>query len=210
MSCMKSFFFMLSVFFLLSCSKESEEKNDNVVIDTIFPRSYFPTYPKSYWVYLTSNSDTVVHKTDSIYSLHTNYDPYKNPWDSSLFYAPQYEGRTVKGYYLALGTTDYHSSRYRLLIDDSLYTGKVFNSCFIWPNSDWYGKVINIDTTVLINSVRYDSVIIIMEYSDPPGYENQYVKYYYAKNIGIIRKEDWFLYDNSTYIEDLIDYEVNN
>jgi len=210
---MKQIRLFLLLIVIVSCSKENDDeknKNDNVKIDTIFPGDYFPIYPNSYWMYLTSNDDTVIHKADSIYFLNTNYDPYKNPWDSSLYYAPKYDGKTVKGYLLSLGTTDYHSSRWRLLIDDSLYVGKVFNSCYIWPNSYWYGKVMNIDTSILMNSNQYDSVIIIMEYSSPPGYENQYIKYYYAKNIGIIRKEEWFLYDDTTYEENLINYKINN
>ncbi|MBP7508544.1 MAG: hypothetical protein KA807_12020 [Prolixibacteraceae bacterium] len=210
---MKQSLIVLLVFTIIGCSKENDDGNKNtneVKIDTIFPRNYFPAYPNSYWMYVTSKNDTIVHKTDSIYFLNTNYDPYKNPYDSSLYYAPRYDGKTVKGYLLELGTTDYHSSRWRLLIDDSLYTNKVFSSCYIWPNANWYGKVMNIDTTILLNSNQYDSVIVIMEYSSPPGYENQYIKYYYAKNIGIIKKEEWYLYDNITYEENLIDYKINN
>ena len=205
--------FLLLLFIIVGCSEDNDDgdyKKDEVKIDTLFPRDYFPVYPNSYWIFKTSNNDTIVHKTDSIYFLNTNYDPYKNPYDSSLYYAPRYDGKTVKGYLISLGTTDYHSSRWRKIIDDRLFVGKVFSSCYLWPTSYWYGKVMNVDTSILINSNQYDSVIIIMEYSNPPGYENQYIKYYYAKNIGIIKKEEWFLYDDTTYEENLINYKINN
>jgi len=77
-------------------------------------------------------------------------------------------------------------------------------------NSYWYGKVMNLDTSMMINSNRFDSVDVIMEYSDPPGYNYYYSKYYYARNIGIIKYEEWFLDDSATYEENLIEYEINN
>jgi len=206
------FFFIILI---ICCSKESdtgkndEWKNDEVKIDTIFTSEYFTAYPNSYWMYKTSNNDTVIHKTDSKYFQFSNYDAYHNPYDSSLYYAPLYDSRIVKKYSIATYLTDYHSSRWRLFIDDSLYHGKVFWSCYIWPNTHRKGKVMNIDTTIFLNSVKYDSVIVIMEYEDEVGYRIHNVKYYYAKHIGIIKRMEWWEYDSIINEENLIEYKIN-
>jgi len=67
----------------------------------------------------------------------------------------------------------------------------------------------NIDTTIFLNSVKYDSVIVIMEYEDEVGYRIHNVKYYYAKHIGIIKRMEWWEYDSIINEENLIEYKIN-
>ena len=210
---MKQTAIIFSLVFLLSCRKE--HKDTPIVVtgptyDTIFPGSYFPAYPHSYWIYRSSEGTTVTYKTDSLYSLHTNYDRYQNPSDSSLYYAPVYNGRVVKGYLLSLATSDYHSSRWEVLIDNNLYVGKEFGSYYSWPANYNYRKVLSIDTAVTVSSHVYDSVIILMEYSNPPGTWYRYSKIYYAKHVGVIKRLDWHSTDSSFYEENLVDYRIGS
>lgn len=74
---MKSFslpiLFLFAVFFM-QCKKDSPIPEvitalatTSVIMDTIYPSSYFPAYPKSYWRYLDTNGDTSAVYTSNTY-----------------------------------------------------------------------------------------------------------------------------------------------
>lgn len=79
-----------------------------------------------------------------------------------------------------------------------------------WPNTYKAGKIIVIDTSLHIQSKIFDDVLIVQEYTGPTPGALKCGKTFYAKNIGIIRKEYTAITtDSITSFEDLIDYKVN-
>ncbi len=217
----KYIMYILAFFVLTSCEKENLTVDNTVpdedsisllpVYDTVPMGEYFPAYPNSYWIYLNLDGDTVIHKTDTIYSLHSNYHPYQNPYDTTKYYACKYDGRTVKKYELSVRSNHYvHETSWETILPDNLYEGNLFLKHYSWPYTYSSGRILKIDTTVMLNSTSYDSVIIVLEYLGPGIGCVPHGKTYYAKNIGIIKKETCTGegFDKITSQEILLNYHI--
>ena len=186
-SYMKKQVFYLLVFIITFFTSCTEEGHSPYVesIDTIFPNSYLPAYPNSYWIY--SNGDT--SRTFSSYVLDTIEKPVYTGYfyniDHCEFYErafyPVYDNNILRGYTLYFK----ECSTPEKLLDEEL--GKK------WENDRYKTYYISREVkakdiqVTLPNTLKYENVIIIEEeiYSDYVGFTTR--EYYYAKNIGLIK-----------------------
>lgn len=203
---------ILFILFLTKCKKETDVSipSSNIPIyDTAKIESYFPAYPKSYWKYLTLSGDTIIHQCSPTYNLVSNYNPINNPFDTIKYYASLYDSMIVKGYHLNLGSHSYHESGWKTLLPDSLYINNLFQECYFWPTTYQSGKIVAIDTSIIIKNHLYSNVIIVEEYTGPGIGAIKYGKTYYAKNIGIIKQEQVKIpSDTIQFMAELIDYKI--
>ena len=204
---------------ILSCEEDNQKDNNSNIPDydtvssynTVSIGEYFPVYPNSFWIYLNSNGDTVVHKTDSIYSLWSNYNPINYPNDTTKYFVTKYDRKAVKKYSIYIGTDSYHEGGWETILPDSIYPGNLFEMRYDWPNTYYRGKIQTIDTTLKVNSIFYDSVIIVLKYYGPQDGKLPFGKTYYAKNIGIIKTErcTYQSFDSIISAESIISYHIN-
>lgn len=170
--------------------------------DTIFPNSYFPAYPGSYWRYLNANNDTVLIETSSEYEL-DRYTFYLNIY-SDYYYVPFYNGIPIYEYKEHLAPTSFgHQDPLVRIVSDTLMVG---NS---WVSGPWGDHpqrrrvIVAMDTVVTINGIDYGPTIVVAEYV--PDFT--FWKKYYTKDIGIV-KEEWFGYD-TLHSKHILDYYIN-
>jgi hypothetical protein len=197
---------------IISCEDDNQkEYRPNIQIyDTVTIGDYFPVYPNSYWIYTGSDGDTIIHKTDTGYFLWSNYNPINNPYDTVKYYVTTYDGKAVKKYNIYVGTDSYHESGWETILPDSIYIGNLFQKRYDWPNTYYSGKIQTIDTTLIFNSLHYDSVLIVLEYCGPSVGILPFGKTYFAKNIGIIKTErcSYQSFDSIVSEEFLINYHI--
>jgi hypothetical protein len=203
---------VLILLLILSCEKENQKEiiPDIPEYDTVAFGDYFPVYPNSYWIYLNKSGDTIIHKTDSIYTLWSNYNPVNNPYDTVKYYVTKYDGKAVNKYSIYVGSDSYHESGWESILPDELYKGNLFQERYDWPNTYYSGVIQTIDTTIMIHSNYYDSVVIVMEYCGPSPGILPYGKTFYAKKIGIIKTErcSYQSFDSIYSEEFLIRYHI--
>lgn len=162
---------------------------NNSVYDTIFPSSYFPAFPNSYWRYIDTNGDTSASYTSSSYVLDNYIKPIYN-FISASAYVPLYNGIPIWGYFEhQTGPLYYASLNMPRILSDSLPVGTSWDDTF---GAGHIGSrtILSLDTTIAINGISYDSTIV-MEYSNRPtgGLKTPYMRRYFTKNIGITREE---------------------
>jgi hypothetical protein len=83
------------IFLTISCKKD--DKKDYPVI---YPGSYFPVYPNSWWTYLDQDSNFSYHSVDNTYKLNNylivkdfDYEEHSDPC-----YVPVYDGNPIYYY----------------------------------------------------------------------------------------------------------------
>ncbi|MDX2359683.1 MAG: hypothetical protein QNK23_02675 [Crocinitomicaceae bacterium] len=217
--------------FVMSCEKDIVDPNDPTIIDnggiavldTIYPQSYFPAFPGSYWNY----SDGSIRTVDPEYIL-GQYTSSWLPYPTTMTY------------------TDVMVPQYRFMKDGSEVTRRVYNYSFLphsqfvqnynpdtfygAPNSvgsTWYTnyqgsmcmvrELITKDTSMMINGVQIDSIDIVLTYdgclpSAPSAIEPEYwgSRNYFAKDIGLVRF-DWRESSDSTYhFVEMTSYFIND
>ncbi|MEZ5106864.1 MAG: hypothetical protein R2757_20330 [Draconibacterium sp.] len=213
------FFVFILIF---SCNKENTDlmncdcdpidslNNDEEIIDSVIRLDtfkigeYFPVYPNSKWVYLNQLGDTVKYMTSLNYEKCTLYQWYTDKIDT-VFYATRYNGFIVNKYEILEGSSSYHESPWKRILPDNLVLNKYFEEDYRYPSTYYRGKIIAKDTTFL----NFNSVIFVNEYIGPESGNISIGKTYYAKNIGIIRTEQWYAGEDSIRaFEELIDYKI--
>lgn len=214
---MKKYFLPVLILLILAgCKKETplviDDNTGTPSYDTAAIGNYFPVYPDSYWIYLDSNGDTIVHRTTPGYYLWSNYNPINNPYDTTKYYVTLYDSMAVVTYTIFVGSGSYHESGWETLLPDSIYPGKLFQKRYAWPNSYFSGKIKAMDTSMVINSFQYDSVVEVLEYYGPSLGILPYGKTFYAKHVGIIKKERCYYtsFDSILSEEYLINYSIGN
>ncbi|MCF8370148.1 MAG: SprB repeat-containing protein [Bacteroidales bacterium] len=183
--------------------------------DTINTSPYIAAYPNSYWIY--SNGDTVfcnmiqkfpyISKTYWVdYSLSLTGIIY--PIDS--IYLPVLDCRPIiNDKYLNYNWAFNHE-----IVLVSTLIDQIFHNSFDERVDMELIKAIAIDTSIEIGNQLYENVIIMEQGGGATGssFEDlwRYEKTYYAKNIGLIRKEHRSAED-SIYTNDfdLVDYQIN-
>ena len=180
---------MILIFILYSCKKEEQ-----VNYQTIYPLPYLPVYPGSYWIYLDENGDTVISATDKTYILHS----YKSSAISGGFtdpvYVPYWDGTPVYGYsYPTYTVSAAFSDEYAKGEHQVGFLSEELNQYWGVYYSQYGGGfrvVVAIDTSITVESVLYDHVIVVNDYG---SYYTRPISFgesnYYAKNIGLIRKD---------------------
>jgi len=192
--------------------KKDEIKN----YQTIYPLPYLPAYPGSYWVYSQSNNTITVNASDEyvLTSFKSNelqgtpldsfYAPVLNnlPWGENNFF--------VVGYSTPVKLGNHYS--FVKILSDSLNDSWSYNSYVVCS------RMVNaIDSTVVVNNVTYSNVIIIEDHEEGCPTENSVIeRFYFAKNIGLIKYTQctWVIVSGMNqyqvdYNWDLIDYHIN-
>ena len=216
---MRQIVIILLVFGLLSCEKQNVSGTEpiNETYDTIKPLEYFPAYPGSYWVY--NNGDTL--KVSDEYEIYI--------YNSADFDAePKYDTIVVpklilNGFYNSLDTfafvkqysiskpknSGYRDPAFKGIL--SVTEGAEFTIGAVYQGHRWVGKTIKKDTVIEIVNTLYTDVIITIQYDEActdfgniPE-ECATIKEYYAKNIGLIKREIRSFPDTSF----VTDFEIN-
>jgi len=174
--------------------------------DTIFPLSYFPAYPGSYWEYIDTDSNTSIKKTDPEYIL----DYYVLAgYYSDTFYVPVYASTPIWGYAAHTGGTSYNGIQmFKTILSETEPVGYNWRIYF-WSGQEVRRKIIAKDASIVIQNQVYEPTIVVLEYQ-PNWYWYEVAKRYYTKDIGLVKEE---LYNNSgsIYLTRYIsDYYINN
>jgi hypothetical protein len=196
------FLLVFAAIAITSCFPEEE-------FEILYPKEYFPAYPASYWTY--NNGETV--KVDPGYHLHSYEDSIDSNHKTDEIYVPRIDGEYVYEYAITQNSTRVPLKK---LLTES--TGETQ-----WVVDYWNGKPVYRKTLAANNSVSlldtiynidttYTSVISIIEYAEDLGEENWFIKEYYAKYVGLIRKEINNYQDtlNPIVSYDLVDYHINH
>ncbi len=171
-------------------------------IDTLYPLSYLPVYPGSYWKYVDSNGDSTIDITNPTYEL----DYYLTAWgDTDTAYAPKYNGIYIWGYNEHKSTGASYAIPMRKILDESSPVG---SSWYIAHGSgtSYYRKITARDTTITVFGNDYYPTIVVEEYC-PQAYPHLWsYRRYYTKDIGLIKEETEF--DGN--VKMIYDYHINN
>jgi hypothetical protein len=185
------------------------------------PGIYFPAYPQSWWIYRNQQNQFVKFeisdKYESFYGkcvpefLNLIQENHKVYVDGEFFFLDHYAG---------LGEVLESNSIIYSLIRDSIFTCPVeFSSMYV---NHYFESVTDVnarrvttalDTTVLINSSQtFSDVIIVKEYyTYGPALNHYHFNDYFAKNIGLIKRDsiDEVSHD-TTQILSIENYFINH
>ena len=212
---------ILSILFtaMISCKKDDPDNplavphppiEDTIPnYDTIFPLSYLPVYPGSFWKYIDPFNDTIALLTDTAYILDF-YEVGAAAYVSDTFYVPVYDGDPIWGYEAHTGPIS-HAGSYPLtrILSDSLPVGSS------WVVHSWSGtvvrrKIIAKDTNIMIQNHEYSPTIVVEEYySEGPLSYIWIARRYFTKNIGMIKEELFNMPDSTITTSYIINYHIN-
>lgn len=195
--------------------------------DTIFPKSYFPVYPGSYWTYriiqknyqftgaeytgpMTGIDTTyVTESTAPEYHFLVEYDGL-DVWPDSI-YVPLLNGEPIAGYkslayYGYIEYYYYFTSFLREEVGSNFTEGG-----YLGPHSSYMGP----HYTVLDKTVDANGDSLIVVYGDyETTFEHNWTKeiyQHYHKGVGLTLEIDYRAEINDTLIKkELVDYYINN
>ena len=212
----ESIFILTLIILAMSCKKDPELDPDlitytnpsvNSSFDTIFPLSYLPCFPGSFWKYLDSSNDTTTINTDPSYVK----DNWTWGYDSNTAFVPVYNGIPTWEYQARDGHVSHSgSSPFKRILSDSLPIGSNWLVSY-WGGTGVSRKIISNDTTIIINGNSYFPIIVIEEYySTGPSDYIWIAKRYYAKDIGMIKEDLNNDLDSTINTKVIIEYFINN
>lgn len=188
-------------------------KKEETKYDTIYPLQYFPAFPGSYWNYSNGKSLQMEDQYQIFY-----YD--KAPWGvkpvCDTIYLPKFKINSIYGYSQSyVYGYEISTGTFRLPLRQILseVVGPTFQTSEIFGGNASYGKTIKKDTSMVINGVKFDNVLIVINY-----FWNQHIgnlpwniKEYYAKDVGLIKRESRDLNKPTIITVDfeLISYKIN-
>lgn len=194
-----------------SCSLFFSCKKDKVppivvpkTFDTLYPLSYLPVYPGSYWKYVDSNGDSTIDITNPTYEL----DCYTVAGlASDTFYAPKYNDIYIWGYKAHKFNGSYNQIPMQTILSENLAVGshwQIFNE----QGNTIYRKIIAKDTTITIFGIDYYPTIGVEEYFQTGPIDFVWsARRYYTKDIGLIKEE---LNCQPQITKEIYDYHINN
>ncbi len=214
------------VFFFMSCKKDVAvpAANSSVAFDTLYPNSYLPAYPGSYWKYMDSNGDTSgiytgTYIKDCYCIAYKNFfgQPVTYQVVSDTVFVPQYNGECLWGYSLNKHFSNYgYGNTLRRAVADSFAVNTKWQYSSSYINGTTSTKSIMVfakDTTIVINNTTYYPVIVMDDLFYPvtpsPVITN---RYYYAKNIGLIKHEIFSFFPQQSITKTILlqSYFINN
>jgi hypothetical protein len=219
-------FIVMAITFIYACKKDKGVPIDSTPVhitststttpaittpsyDTVFPLSYFPVFPASYWKYSDSNGDTMTIRTDSLYQL-DYYTVMGAPSDT--FFVPVYNNQKVWGYEVHSGPTSFSGSYpFKKILSETLAVGSSWN-IYHWSGTSIDRMIMAKDTTINIFGNTYYPTIVVKEYygaGGPPNYP-WIAKRYYTKNIGLVKEEIYNNQNSTVNTKQLITYFINN
>lgn len=192
-------FILLQLF--SSCKKEKR-------YEIIYPLSYFPVYPGSWWKYVDSNNDTIIIRTDHSYQEDYDVD-FTNT--SETYLVPVYDGTPIWGYeaHVGSGGSTYYRHFQKIISEtDPIGTTWAIASR---DNTRWIRKISAKDTTIIINDVSYYPTIVVDQFWGEYYNENILThRRYYTKDIGLIREDNHETSDSTVNTMQIIDYYILN
>ncbi len=179
-----------------SCAKDEEPP-------FIYPKSYFPAFPGSYWIYTNGETKTVAPD----YCLHSYQQGIVSPDFSDDAYVPRIGQQYVYEYSITQNSTTYPLKK---LLSEKFDDSWVVND---WDGNEIKRKVVSVDDTINIDQYPYinDSVTVyspvieVIEFSSNEGDTLWFSKEYYAKNIGLIRRDINISHDS---INAVVEFEL--
>jgi hypothetical protein len=202
---------IISILFFLGCNKHDIIIEEPPLhIDKQLPGEYFPAFPKTWWSYRNQNNNLVM------YTISDEYHPYKGK------YYPVFMNinKRVQGsflihdFYAGLGAyVETPSSIYSVKKDTvmsctiSFSTLKFENFA---PIPIYRRKTITVDTVMTVSGISYQNVIVIKETNI--NNTNHLYYDYFAKNVGIIRRDSANIIDTTNLIPILTleNYHIGN
>ncbi len=182
---------------------------DSAIADTLFPLPYLPVYPGSWWEYDHAWKPDTLYIYDTITYTSASYslvDAHNYPSaNMSCVYAPLWNGSPIYGYKRwDKGDPPWDKPGFESILRE---TEGMFRK-LVANYGSYCVHIEVVDTTVIVNSVQYDSVIVVGWHAGCT--ERIDGNWYYAKNIGLVYK-GWYEPDGDTiYSYKLRDYFVNN
>lgn len=182
------------------------------VIDTAFPKSYFPVYPGSTWEYRNENGQLQSSYTHPGYVLDSYWVDVENDFHPAT-YVPRYVGPIFYGEATPIWCYESHtgpisnaaSARLVPLLIDSAQL-EVPWTVYAWQGTDVARKIVAKDSTLIIQGQSYFPTIVVEEFYryGPPSYI-WIRRYYFTEHIGLVKMED----SDSTYLE-IESYFIND
>lgn len=222
---LRLFLTMVSCLSLLCCTPDPIEPlpdqtipaptpTDSVTVtmqlDTIFPSSYIPAYPGSYWKY----SDGTSISTDSVYrkaAILTTSGPFaRSCHKTGIAFLPSYNGSLLSGY---TSMNESYTPCTTLLISETEETEWTAGETGWTVVGDQYGgvyaKMLAVDTTITLrNGDTYTECIVIREWYEKYGGEQGVERFLcYAKNVGRLATYHVMNPDTAIGIE-LVEYYI--
>lgn len=209
---------------LISCDKDTETNPSNsVVYDTIQPLNYFPAYPGSYWVYDNNDTLKVAGQYEKYifnaagYTAEPDYDTLILPklilngvFNLTDTYA------YVNGHSISKASeSNYRDPAFKELL--SLTEGSEFIIGGAVQNHKITGKTIKVDTVITIGAIEYNDVVMTIQFDEAcvsgtggSPEDCATLREYYAKDIGLIKREMSNHSTESGFIKDfeLISWEI--
>ena len=210
---------------LISCKRNNIEQNDNdITYDTIMPMDYFPAFPGSYWIY--DNNDTL--KVANVYEKYIfNSAEYDAVPDYDTLILPKlilngiYNSPDtfayVNGYSISKSEgSSYRDPAFKEIL--SLTEGSEFTIESGYQEHKITGKTIKVDTAIYIGTTKYENVIITVQfdyacvsYTGGTPEDCATLREYYAKNIGLIKREKRNYPSDTDFVKEfeIKEYEIN-
>lgn len=174
--------FIISILGLLLWSCRKDELVD---YKTIEPLSYFPAYPGSYWVY--NNGDTM--KVSDFYEPSGSVEYAQNGIKTFLLFPKLLANQTFSTSNIYINEYQFEGSfKWPFL---SITDGDVFAVSNYSQGHQRFRKTIKKDTSIVIGNTTYSKVIVVAEFESLCGYgeECYELKYYFAEDVGLIKRE---------------------
>lgn len=186
-----------------SCRKELDFEQSEP-FDTIFPKSYLPVYPGSWWTYYDSTSNSSFTDVAGAYELKSfNYDNHH----SRQYYVPSWRNRFYFGYGFQQNATFFTKELEETVASGWLYLPNTSTDCIHTPCTSISRKVEAVGLTVIIDTITYSNVIRVREDVHQSGYwYGGIYYYYYAKDVGLIKKE----FSDHRVDYQLMAYDINH
>ncbi|RYM33843.1 hypothetical protein ERX46_07720 [Brumimicrobium glaciale] len=216
------FTFIVAISALFSC----EKNNYSPVIETIEPLPYFPAFPGSYWIY--DSGDTM--KVDSYVEYEYNTADYNSKPNYKTYKFPRLILSGIYNDYVLGDDIFTYVNEYSILKSSasgnlnppfkellSLTEGSEFTIGAAYKNSKETGKTIKVDTTITIGTTQYNDVIVTIQFNEECIYETggtpescATIREYYAKNVGLIKRERKDFGSNTVFVDDinLVEYYI--
>ena len=168
----------LAIFIMMgACQKETSSTY-------IYPKDYLPAYPGSYWDYSNGERSSV----DPEYQLHNYETSVSSSVKSSTVYVPKVDGQYLYEYSITQNSTVYPIKK---LLEETVSTKPwVVN---VVNGENIYRQTIKVGDSLIVKYPDKDSlfrqVIVVVEFIDSLTVDRWSVKEYYAKNVGLIRRD---------------------
>ena len=182
-----------------------------VSYDTVFPQSYLPAFPGSYWKYTDMNGQVSSIGTGPDY-IKDAYSESMSGFVSDTCYVPVYVGIPLWGYNLNAGPISHAGSiTISALLSESTPIGHPWQIVGHAGNAI-SRKVIARDTSISFSGQTYYPTIVVEEfYSQGPPQPWRINRRFYTQNIGMVREETYThtSYDSLTNVKLLTEYFIN-